>query len=126
MRISDWSSDVCSSDLPAQYRSVSAFSPIVAPAQVPWGEKAFTGYLGPDRSMWKTWDATVLAAGTDWRRPVLIDQGPADGFLETQLKTQLLANACGRAGVPLTRRRSQERRVGERGGRAGRRGEATT
>jgi len=95
---------VCAFRNPAQYRSVSAFAPIVAPARVPWGAKAFTGYLGPDRSTWNAWDATALAAATDWHRPVLIDQGTADEFLEAQLKPQLLANACGRAGIPLTLR----------------------
>ena len=95
---------ICAFRNPEQYRSVSAFAPIVAPAQVPWGGKAFTGYLGPDRSTWNNYDATALAAETDWRRPVLIDQGTADEFLETQLKPQLLANACGRAGIPLTLR----------------------
>jgi len=95
---------VCAFRNPQRYRSVSAFAPIVAPSQVPWGEKAFTGYLGADRSTWKSWDAMQLAATTNWNRPVLIDQGTADEFLESQLKPQLLANACAAVGIPLTLR----------------------
>jgi S-formylglutathione hydrolase len=95
---------VCAFRNPQFYKSVSAFAPIVAPSRVPWGEKAFTGYLGADRSAWATWDATQLASNTDWRKPVLIDQGMADEFLESQLKPQLLANAAAAAGIPLTLR----------------------
>lgn len=95
---------VCAFRNPQRYKSVSAFAPIVAPSQVPWGEKAFTGYLGADRSTWNMYDATALASQTDWRKPVLIDQGMADEFLEKQLKPQLLANAAAAAGIPLTLR----------------------
>lgn len=95
---------VCAFRNPGRYKSVSAFAPIVAPSRVPWGEKAFTGYLGADRSAWAAWDATALAANTDWHKPVLIDQGMADEFLESQLKPQLLANAAAAAGIPLTLR----------------------
>jgi S-formylglutathione hydrolase len=95
---------VCAFRNPQRYKSVSAFAPIVAPSQVPWGEKAFTGYLGADRKTWAAWDATALASNTDWRKPVLIDQGMADEFLEKQLKPQLLANAAAAAGIPLTLR----------------------
>jgi S-formylglutathione hydrolase len=95
---------VCAFRNPQRYKSVSAFAPIVAPSQVPWGEKAFTGYLGAERSTWKSWDATALASQTEWRRPVLIDQGMADEFLEKQLKPQLLTNAAAAAGIPLTLR----------------------
>lgn len=95
---------VCAFRNPQLYKSVSAFAPIVAPSRVPWGEKAFTGYLGTDRSTWNSWDATALASATDWRKPVLIDQGMADEFLENQLKPQLLANAAAAAGIPLTLR----------------------
>lgn len=95
---------ICAFRNPQRYRSVSAFAPIVAPMQVPWGEKAFTGYLGADRSLWMAWDATQLAATSNWNRPVLIDQGTADEFLESQLKPQLLANACASVGIPLTLR----------------------
>lgn len=95
---------ICAFRNPQRYRSVSAFAPISAPSLVPWGEKAFTGYLGANRSTWNAWDATQLAATTDWHRPVLIDQGTADEFLESQLKPQLLANACAGVGIPLTLR----------------------
>jgi S-formylglutathione hydrolase len=86
---------------PGRYRSVSAFSPIVAPAQVPWGEKAFAAYLGDDRSAWKAWDATALIDGAEERLPLLIDQGDADEFLAEQLKPELLREACKKADHPL-------------------------
>ena len=86
---------------PGRYRSVSAFSPIVAPSRVPWGEKAFSAYLGDDREAWRTWDACELVAGARERLPLLIEQGEADEFLETQLKPELLRAACAAAGHPL-------------------------
>jgi len=90
---------------PATYRSVSAFAPIVAPMQCPWGEKALAGYLGPDRETWRTYDATELvASGCRVNSPILIDQGSADGFLEEQLKPQLFEQACRTAGQALTLR----------------------
>ena len=86
---------------PGRYRSVSAFSPIVAPSQVPWGEKAFAAYLGNDREAWKRYDATELVKSAAEKLPLLVDQGEADEFLETQLKPQLLVAACAAAGHPL-------------------------
>ncbi len=86
---------------PGRYRSVSAFSPIVAPTQVPWGEKAFSAYLGDDRAAWKAWDATVLVATASERLPLLVDQGDADEFLAGQLKPELLQAACAAVGHPL-------------------------
>ena len=86
---------------PGRYRSVSAFSPIVAPSQVPWGEKALAAYLGEDREAWKAYDATALIAGASERLPLLIDQGDADEFLATQLKPELLQAACAASGHPL-------------------------
>lgn len=86
---------------PGRYRSVSAFSPIVAPSQVPWGEKAFAAYLGDDRDAWREWDAVELVAQARERLPLLIDQGEADEFLATQLKPELLRDACAAAGHPL-------------------------
>ncbi|MEE4288297.1 MAG: alpha/beta hydrolase-fold protein, partial [Erythrobacter sp.] len=82
------------------FRSVSAFSPIVAPAQVPWGEKAFSRYLGEDRAAWREYDAVALIE--DGARPpaLLVDQGTADQFLDEQLQTRRLAEACEAAGVP--------------------------
>ncbi len=89
---------------PGLYKSVSAIAPIAAPTQCPWGEKAFTAYLGSDRAAWKQYDATKLAATTDWTAPILIDQGSADEFLEAQLKPTLFAAACELRGIPLTLR----------------------
>ena len=89
---------------PGRYRSVSAFSPIVAPSQVPWGEKAFTHYLGEDRKAWKQYDTVELLKSAQEKLPLLIDQGEADEFLEGQLKPQLLQAACVAAGHPLTLR----------------------
>ena len=91
---------------PARFKSVSAFAPIVAPSQVPWGEKALTGYLGPDRQTWAEHDATALVESRGWKGPkILIDQGLADQFLATQLHPHLFESACAQAGQPLTLRR---------------------
>src|SRR5690554_368213 len=85
-----------------RYRSVSAFSPIVAPSQVPWGEKAFAAYLGDDREAWKQYDAVELVKqGAAEKLPLLIDQGGDDEFLEGQLRPQLLREAADAAGHPL-------------------------
>jgi S-formylglutathione hydrolase len=91
---------------PGLYRSVSAFAPIVAPSQVPWGQKAFTGYLGEDRDAWRAWDAVELLRTTA-RFPgrVLIDQGLSDKFLERELKPELFEAACSAAGQSLELRR---------------------
>jgi len=91
-----------------RYRSISAFAPIVAPMQVPWGIKAFTGYLGEDRAAWAQYDATALVRDLPdaSRGPqILIDQGLADPFLERELKPQLFEAACDEVGYPLTLRR---------------------
>lgn len=85
-----------------RYRAISAFSPIVAPTQVPWGEKALRGYLGEDREAWKAHDATELVrAGARHAAPILIDQGTADPFLERELRPELFEAACADAGQPL-------------------------
>ncbi|PIN70891.1 S-formylglutathione hydrolase, partial [Candidatus Woesearchaeota archaeon CG11_big_fil_rev_8_21_14_0_20_57_5] len=90
---------------PATYASVSAFSPIVAPSQVPWGEKAFSGYLGEDRTVWAQHDATALIeAGKRFEGEILIDQGDADNFLEGQLRPEIFVNACEAAGQAVTLR----------------------
>lgn len=89
---------------PGRYRSVSAFAPIVAPSQVPWGRKAFGEYLGDDRAAWKEWDAVELIAKAPERLPLLVDQGGADDFLASQLRPELLQAACDAAGHPLTLR----------------------
>ena len=87
-----------------RYRSVSAFSPIVAPSQVPWGEKAFAAYLGEDRDAWKQYDSVALVKAAQEKLLLLVDQGDADEFLDGQLKPQLLADACQAEGHPLTLR----------------------
>jgi S-formylglutathione hydrolase len=92
---------------PGRYRSVSAFSPIVAPSQVPWGQKALGAYLGSDLSAWAPWDAVALirsAPASAPRLPLLIDQGQGDEFLAAQLRPELLQAACDAAGHALTLR----------------------
>lgn len=86
---------------PRRYRSMSAFSPIVAPSQVPWGQKAFAAYLGEDRETWKQYDTVELVKGAPERLPLLVEQGEGDEFLETQLRPHLLTAACEAAGHPL-------------------------
>ena len=86
---------------PGRYRSVSAFSPIVAPGRVPWGQKAFAAYLGEDRAAWQAWDASELVADAAERLPLLVDQGGDDEFLDGQLRPQLLQAACEAAEHPL-------------------------
>jgi S-formylglutathione hydrolase len=88
---------------PQQYRSLSAFAPIAAPIQSPWGMKAFTGYLGAYRAAWSQHDATELVkSGKTFASGILVDQGTADKFLADQLKPELLASACQAAGQPMT------------------------
>jgi S-formylglutathione hydrolase len=93
------------------YLSVSAFAPIVAPCLVPWGKKAFNGYLGANPAAWQDHDACHLvrqfAGRNGWTTPILIDQGTADGFLAEQLKPELFENACRDSAVPLILRRQQ-------------------
>lgn len=79
---------------PGRYRSVSAFAPIANPSECPWGQKAFSGYLGDDPSAWEEWDATLLIPTARERLPLLIDQGTADEFLDSQLNPDALADAC--------------------------------
>ena len=87
---------------PGYYKSVSAFAPICSPIRCPWGEKALTGYLGADRALWADYDATALIQSRGWKGPEpLVDQGTDDQFLESQLKPELLKEACRRAGVSL-------------------------
>jgi S-formylglutathione hydrolase len=89
---------------PGRYRSVSAFAPIVAPSQVPWGEKALSRYLGPDRTAWLKHDAVCLIETGAHVPEILVDQGEADTFLERELRPQLLRTACRDAGIDLTLR----------------------
>ena len=93
---------------PGRFKTVSAFAPICAPTQCPWGEKAFSGYLGADRGTWVAHDATVLMQNqpiAPYPQGILIDQGLADKFLEPQLHPQLFEQACAQIGQPLTLRR---------------------
>ncbi len=89
---------------PDRFRSVSAFAPIVAPLQCPWGEKALGGYLGAHRTAWRAYDACALIEDGARVSEILVDQGDADGFLVEQLKPDLLAAACEAAGIGLTLR----------------------
>jgi S-formylglutathione hydrolase len=91
------------------FHSVSAFAPIAAPSQCPWGEKAFTAYLGPDQGGWAGHDASRLMAEADCPFPdgILIDQGLADGFLAEQLYPEVFEAACAQARQPLTLRRHE-------------------
>lgn len=93
---------------PALFKSVSAFAPICAPSQCPWGHKAFTGYLGTDKAAWSAHDATALMGGmtaAPFPGGILIDQGLADKFLAEQLHPHLFEAACAAKGQPLTLRR---------------------
>ncbi|GAB4062707.1 S-formylglutathione hydrolase [Uliginosibacterium sediminicola] len=95
---------VCALRNPGRYRAISAFSPITHPADVPWGEKAFSRYLGEDRATWAEWDASLLIAKAAEKLPLLVDQGSADSFLHSQLKPEALQAAAEAAGYPLTLR----------------------
>ena len=86
---------------PDRYRSVSAFAPIVAPSQVPWGEKALSHYLGRDRLAWRRHDAVALIEDGARVAEILVDQGTADNFLAEQLRPELLERACAEAGIAL-------------------------
>jgi S-formylglutathione hydrolase len=92
---------------PTLFRSVSAFAPIAAPMRCPWGEKAFSGYLGADRSQWAAYDASALmeTRRTPFPQGILIDQGLGDKFLATQLHPDVFEAACARAAQGLTLRR---------------------
>lgn len=92
---------VCALRNRGRYRSVSAFSPISNPMDCPWGEKAFSRYLGDDRARWREWDASVLLAETPAGEcpPLLVDQGDRDDFLEKQLKPEALEQAARKGGM---------------------------
>jgi len=89
---------------PESYQSVSAFSPIVAPSQNPWGQKAFTGYLGKDESSWSKYDTYELVKGAQEKLPLFIDQGTDDEFLVEYLKPELLSEICSKFKHPLNLR----------------------
>jgi len=89
---------VCALRNPDRYRSLSAFAPIAAPMQCPWGRKAFGGYLGADEAAWLDYDASVLVAQRPFHAPILVDQGAGDKFLADQLNPEIFADACRRSG----------------------------
>ncbi len=89
---------------PDQFKSVSAFAPICSPINCPWGQKALPGYLGDDPTLWRNYDACALIEGGARVKAILVDQGAADGFLEEQLKPELLQAACETADIDLTLR----------------------
>jgi len=90
---------------PRRFRAASAFAPIVAPSQVPWGKKALGGYLGPNQNFWRTHDAVALIEDGATYSGFLVDYGDADPFLTEQLRPELLQAACANANIPLTLRR---------------------
>jgi len=92
---------------PGHFASVSAFAPIASPINCPWGQKALGGYLGSDRAAWRGHDACALIEDGARLPALLVDQGTADGFLEAQLKPELLERACAQAGIALTLRRQE-------------------
>ena len=95
---------VCALRNSDRYRSVSAFAPIVVPMQCPWGQKAFSHYLGQNSELWKAYDASELIQTQPFPSPILIDQGTADTFLEKQLMPQVFEQACDRVGQALNLR----------------------
>ena len=95
---------VCALRNSDRYRSVSAFSPIVAPMQCPWGQKAFSHYLGQNLELWKAYDASELIQTHPFPSPILIDQGTGDTFLERQLMPRVFEQACYRVGQSLNLR----------------------
>ena len=99
-----WRADAGAAN-PGRFRSVSAFAPIVAPGQVPWGRKALGHYLGADEAAWRGHDAVALIEDGARLDELLVDIGEADPFLEEQLRPELLEAACAAAGIPLELRR---------------------
>jgi len=91
----------CALKNPSLYKSVSAFAPVAAPMQVPWGKKAFTHYLGEDQNAWREYDASELVARRPFPGPILIDQGTADQFLAEQLRPEKFSAAARESGQQL-------------------------
>lgn len=94
--------------LPEYYASVSAFAPIVNPANVPWGQKAFTAYLGDDQSQWQAYDSSMLLAQADTVKPILIDQGTGDQFYPSQLQPEKFATIAKEKDFPITLRMQKD------------------
>ncbi|KJH72520.1 S-formylglutathione hydrolase [Aliterella atlantica] len=86
------------------FKSVSALAPIAAPMRCPWGQKAFTNYLGTNENTWRNYDASELVKAAKYNRPILIDQGSADKFLAEQLLPEIFEQACKDVNQPLTLR----------------------
>jgi len=95
---------ICALKNPERYLSVSAFAPIVAPMRCPWGQKAFTNYLGSNTATWRAYDASELVLTAQYNRPILIDQGMEDKFLSNQLLPELFEEACAKVGQTLSLR----------------------
>ncbi|MGD1713048.1 S-formylglutathione hydrolase [Dapis sp. BLCC M172] len=96
---------ICALKNPEKYQSVSAFAPIAAPMRCPWGEKAFTNYLGINQENWRDYDASELVLISGYNRPILIDVGTADPFFaQKQLLPEVFENSCEKVGLPLTLR----------------------
>jgi S-formylglutathione hydrolase len=95
---------VCALRNPDRYKTVSAFAPVAAPMQCPWGKKAFTNFLGPDTQSWRDYDATELVARRPYPGPILIDQGTGDQFLAEQLLPERFSAAAGKSGQQLSLR----------------------
>lgn len=92
---------LCALKKPEIFRACSAFAPICAPSRCPWGRKIFTAYLGEDESEWKQWDACEIAAASDFRGAILVDQGSEDEFLQEQLRPDLLQAALAQTPIEL-------------------------
>ena len=86
---------------PGKWKSVSALAPIANPVAVPWGEKAFGNYLGPDKTSWEEYDSSILMARKAFPGPILVDQGASDNFLEKQLHPHALEEAAAKSGQAL-------------------------
>jgi S-formylglutathione hydrolase len=89
---------------PERFKAVTAFAPITSTINCPWGQKAMAGYLGDDQSKWEEYDACALIKNGARLPDILVDQGSADEYIETELKPDLLRDACAAAGQPLTLR----------------------
>jgi S-formylglutathione hydrolase len=98
---------VCAMRNPQQYKSVSAFAPIVAPISCSWGKKAFSRYLGENKETWNCYDASLLVRQLGFHSPILIDQGTADQFITSQLMPEIFEQACVEVNQPLTLRYQQ-------------------
>ncbi|NES90960.1 S-formylglutathione hydrolase, partial [Okeania sp. SIO2B9] len=100
---------ICAIKNPAKYQSISAFAPIAAPMCCPWGEKAFSNYLGSNQENWRDYDASELILNYGYSHPILIDIGTADPFLsQKQLLPEVLEKACQKKGVNLTLRMQKD------------------